>query len=132
MVAFGDWLGRCSGYRRGASRSKRRVHPIPRARAAINRVGSLAKSRESLPRKDVGSMPMMMGEFGYWWLFPIGGVLGGAMVAWFLEGHPHRSSTLLSQDPLAVARERYAQGLISKSELDQLVQDLLNMDPHER
>lgn len=37
-----------------------------------------------------------------------------------------------TQDPLTVARERYAQGLISKQEFDQLTEDLIRTEKPNR
>ncbi|SMC05365.1 Protein of unknown function DUF2078, membrane [Sulfobacillus thermosulfidooxidans DSM 9293] len=77
-------------------------------------------------------MPMMFG-FGLWWMFPLSlmvmmAFVGGVVLPRAFRGHLHVSSNTPSPDPLAVARERYAQGLIAKPEFDQIVQDLVSTE----
>ncbi|MCL4520153.1 MAG: SHOCT domain-containing protein [Firmicutes bacterium] len=84
-------------------------------------------------------MPMMLG-FAFWWVFGLVGITLMVMVGWTLARHlntthpPGATGGLNALggeliDPLLIARERYAQGLISKMEFDSLVQDLLNTEP---
>ena len=77
---------------------------------------------------------MMMNGFAWWWIFPLGGVILGVLgvILVFRTGKrlPQRSVES-PHGPLAVARERYARGKISKPEFEQLVQDLLHTDPNE-
>lgn len=81
-------------------------------------------------------MPMMMGVFGvgWWWVFPLAGLVMmagmlGVVVPRILRQSSHRGNEPPPpRDPLVLARERYAEGRISKSELDDLVQALLKTE----
>lgn len=77
------------------------------------------------------TLPMMMGEAGGWalWFF------GGLAIAGFGWAAVHRRGAESTgdrnrppSDPLASARERCAQGPISKDEFEHLVADLLRTD----
>ena len=77
-------------------------------------------------------MPMMMGGGGGWaflfWgvlvLAGLGGVVWRYMLAKFRPGNGH----LLASDPMELARERYAQGLMTKQEFEDVVQHLLHTE----
>ncbi|PSR19986.1 MAG: hypothetical protein C7B45_17200 [Sulfobacillus acidophilus] len=77
-------------------------------------------------------MPMMMGGGGGW-AFLLWGVVMLAGLGWvvrryglakLLPDRRHRPAA----DPLALARERYAQGLITKQEFEDVVHHLLNTE----
>lgn len=76
-------------------------------------------------------MPMMMGGSGGWtvlfWgvivLAGLGWVVRSALAKPRPDGHDRPAS-----DPLALARERYAQGLITKQEFEDVVHQLLNTE----
>ena len=80
-------------------------------------------------------MPLMMGfgGGGWWWVVPVTGMLMmagviGVVLPRILRQSSHVTNEKPSPDPLAVARERYAEGRISKSEFDDLVQVLLKTE----
>ncbi len=80
-------------------------------------------------------MPMMSG-WGWAWTFPLWGMGMMVLAGWVLSTrvmnrHPWDSSKRPDSDPLDQARERYAQGLISKSEFERLVEDLLHTEHHD-
>jgi putative membrane protein len=71
-------------------------------------------------------MPLGM---GWWWL--LGGVWmfifwGGliALIVWGITKLTERGGTATKNDPLDVAKERYARGDISREEFEQLKKDL--------
>ena len=71
-------------------------------------------------------MPLGM---GWWWL--LGGVWmlifwGGliALIVWGITKLTGRGGTATKNDPLDVAKERYAKGDISREEFEQLKKDL--------
>lgn len=77
-------------------------------------------------------VPVIMG-WDWDWIFPLVGMgmiisVGWALVTRGVNGHRKDSSSRPSWDPLALARERYAQGLIAKSEFERLVADLLDTE----
>ncbi|PSR21063.1 MAG: SHOCT domain-containing protein [Sulfobacillus thermosulfidooxidans] len=84
-------------------------------------------------RRDVGIVPMMI---GWGWVFPLFGMVMMVLVGWALvtrvvNGHQWGSSNGPPPNPLDLARERYAQGLISKPEFERLVEDLLHTEHHD-
>lgn len=67
---------------------------------------------------------------GLWWMFPVFVIgmmvlVGRVVLPRAFRGYRATTSNAPLPDPLVVARERYAQGLLSKFEFDQIVQDLL-------
>ena len=83
-------------------------------------------------RRDVDMVPMMMG-WGLGWVFPLFGLGMMGLVGWALftrgmDGQQPSSLNAPSADPLDLARERYAQGLISKPEFETLVEELLRTE----
>lgn len=85
----------------------------------------------------VETMPM---GFGGWWILPLVGMGMMAVFGWLffsrILGRPLQPSRTLPPpippvDPLEVARERFAQGLISKEEFDELAERLVRTEkPH--
>ncbi len=83
---------------------------------------------------------MMDFGLGWVWIFPAVATTLMALFGWAVltrvfrtEHHtsPETPTLVETPDPLAIARERYAQGLISKEEFDQLAQDLIRTEkPH--
>ncbi len=77
-------------------------------------------------------MPMMMGEAGGWafLLWGVPGIVGLVWLVWrYGLAHPRRDNRpLTASDPLVIARERYAQGLITKEEFEDVVHHLLNTE----
>lgn len=75
----------------------------------------------------------MMVGLGFEWIFPLFllslmAVVGALLLSRaFRERRPAFSNTR-PLDPLIMARERYAQGLIAKPEFDQIVQDLVSTE----
>jgi uncharacterized membrane protein len=77
-------------------------------------------------------MPMMIGG-GWVWIFPLVGMMmmgtvGVIVFTQVINGHRRDASKTPPPDPLDLARERYAQGLISKSEFEKLVGDLVRTE----
>ena len=77
-------------------------------------------------------MPMMMGGGGGWVVL-LWGVLGIAGLGWVvsrytLTNRRHDSGHRVTADPLALARERYAQGLMTKQEFEDVVHHLLDTE----
>ena len=77
-------------------------------------------------------MPMMMGGGGGWAfrflgvlvLAGLGGVVWRYMLAKSRPGNGH----LLASDPMELAREHYAQGLMTKQEFEDVVHHLLDTE----
>lgn len=83
----------------------------------------------------MGIVPMIIG-WGLGWVFPLLGMGMMVLVGWALftrvmNGHPRSSLNVPSSNPLDMARERYAQGLISKPEFERVVEDLLHTEHHD-
>ncbi len=80
-------------------------------------------------------MPMMMGAPGSWLVW-FGAGLAIAGLGWAVihrrgtqsMGDRNHSSP---PDPLAIARERYARGLISKDEFEHIIAELLRTEREE-
>ncbi len=77
-------------------------------------------------------MPMMMGG-GAGWVVLLWGVLGIAGLGWVVSRYtltnPRRDSGhRATSDLLALARERYAQGLMTKQEFEDVVYHLLDTE----
>lgn len=81
-------------------------------------------------------MPMMTG--GFPWIFPLVGmgivIVGGwAVISHLMNRHREGGErAVLPERPLDSARERYAQGRISKAEFERIVEDLLSTEPDDR
>lgn len=79
-------------------------------------------------------MPMMMDGAGGWVFLPVGVLVlvlvGLGWIGWryglakSTRDHPRP----VASDPLELARERYAQGLITKDEFEDVVQHLLHTE----
>lgn len=82
---------------------------------------------------EVLGMPMM-GAVGLWWIFPLFGMGVMGFFAWMLffrtrnPGHRYINPPDTRPDPLETARERYAQGLISKEEFDHIAERLVRTE----
>lgn len=77
-------------------------------------------------------MPMMIG-FGWWPIVPLFAMGLMAFLGWNIfvrmVGPGHKAPREeLRPDPLAIARERFAKGLISQKEFDQTVERLLRTE----
>ncbi len=78
--------------------------------------------------------------FGGWWILPLVGMGMMAVFGWLffsrILGRPSQPPRTLPPptppaDPLEVARERFAQGLISKEEFDEVAERLVRTEkPH--
>ena len=102
-------------------------------------------------------MPIIL-PYGWWWIFPGFGIAAMLVFRWVIGPHNprHRHSASFGpgcgpssacgtglnvefhesvpptasshQDPLVIARERYAQGLISQNEFDALIERLVKTE----
>ena len=77
-------------------------------------------------------MPMMMDGAGGWAFLPAGMLVmvGPGWIVWpYLSVQSSRDNPRLAAfDPLELARERYAQGLMAKEEFEDVVQQLLHTE----